>query len=407
MADKATLLQSVPPVINKASTPGLTPSDFPAVTKAGAEVQPDVSPGISSFQAVTYGSFVLSFILAGFAAVVLFRKAMDVAERRFSHSCKTLAIAGILVALHGFFATYIYTRYLRDEISTAPVSLTLLLWVVLGLTVGYLTNRLLELKEKIKTAELVIDTIFWGIVFALITLAVSPATNANLSLVFSLLALIFYTVPLARFFIAFKAVKLRHAELQQAPIQWLLYSLVFLPALPLVFSVLYVFKAVGPDAMLLVANLMSFSFMLMVSMFILGAIKASKGTSSEAASEEAAPTAAPAATMDPLVQELLAEEEEKEKNKAVAAAEPKNQPKNQPKSEPTRQIRPAPTPKIEKPARPITPNKPSKLPVSAEQHSGQPKAPPKKPSMGDKDSDKAAPNTPPQIKAPAKPKKRF
>lgn len=396
MADKATLLQSVPPVANKASTPGVSRSESPLGTSTTTELQSEENQSISSFQAVTYGSFVLTFILAGFAAVVLFRKAMDVTERRLSLSIKAVAGAGILMSLHGFFATYIYTRYLREEITAAPVSLTILFWLVLGVTVGYLTNRLIELKEKIKVAEAVIDGLFLGGVFALVTLAVSPATNANISLILSLLALILYTVPLARFFIAYKSVKFRHPELQLAPLQRLLYSLIFLPALVVLLSVLYVFKAIGPEVMLLFVNLMSFTFMLLVSIFSLGTIKASKGVNEEKSTDKAPQPPA----MDPLLQELLAEEAE---NKAAAAVEPRNQPK----SEPPQQIRPAPIPQEEKPARPSLPKKPSKLPDSGGQHSSRPKAPPQKPTLGDKSGGKTAPNTPPKVKAPAKPKKRF
>lgn len=392
MADKATLLQSVPPVANKTSTASPTRSDTPTGTRMGTELQTDNGLSISSFQAATYASYVLSFILAGFAAVVLFRKAMDMAEQRLSHSSKALAGAFVLMSLHGFFATYIYTRHLRGDIDAAPVSLTLLFWLVIGVTVGYLSNRLLILKDKIKLAEAITDGLFLGLVFALATLAVSPATNANLSLILSLIALVLYTIPLARFFIAFKSVKFRHVELQQPPIQRLLYCLIFIPALTALFSVLYVFKAIGPDAMLFVTNLMSLSFVLLISIFMLGTIKGSKEQAVQTLTEELPP----AATMDPLVQELLAEVEA---SKAQATVEPK--------APPPRQIRPATSPKVEPPARPGVPKKPGiPPPKPSELHSNQPKAP-KKPMSGNKGSSKPAPNTPPTIKAPAKPKKRI
>ncbi|MFO8026154.1 MAG: hypothetical protein R6U56_00640, partial [Opitutales bacterium] len=120
MADKATLLQSVPPVAEKSASDGgidaevkngtgsgagngagagagtevepegagagagteVEPEGAGAGTGTGTEVEPESDVSMSPFQATTYGSFVLTFILAGFAAVVLFRKGLDVTERR-------------------------------------------------------------------------------------------------------------------------------------------------------------------------------------------------------------------------------------------------------------------------------------------------------------------------------------
>ncbi|MFO8027448.1 MAG: hypothetical protein R6U56_07275 [Opitutales bacterium] len=364
---------------------------------AGTEVEPESDVSMSPFQATTYGSFVLTFILAGFAAVVLFRKGLDVTERRFSSSAKVLAGALVLMAMHGFFATYNYSRYLRDEAQTAPVSLTVLSWIILAVAIGYLSNRLLETKGKTKKTNALIDGFFYATIFVLITLAVSPETGANASLILSLLALVLCTVPLSRFFIAYKLVKFRRPELQHKSIKRLLYSLVLFPTvLPLV-ALFYTFKAFGPDTMLLGTNLISTGFVLFVSFAMLASMKAlkqSEQADEAAAAPEAAPEAAP--KNDPLVEELLAEEAAAQ---TAAGAEPA--------AEPPPQIKPVPEIAPEKPSQPKKPQKPGRRPADrAGKGSDKPKAP-KKPGSQRKDSEKPAPNSPTKIKAPPKPKKRF
>lgn len=391
MAEKATLIQPLPPIAQEPSSTASRPSELPPKTTASTELQANMDSSMSIFQAVTYGSFVLTFIFAGFAAVVFFRKAKDLAERRLGLSSKALGGALLLVSLHGFFATYIYTRYLRGEIDAAPVSFTILIWLILGLAIGYLTNRLLQLKEKVKVSESMMDGLFLLSVFLCITLAVSPVTNANLSLIFSLLALILYTIPLARFFVAYKTVKFRHVELQQPPLQKLLYCLIFIPAMPVIISLLFIFKAIGPDTMLCITNLVAFSFIILVSTFMLMTIKVSTNLEKQIFAEAQAPTA----TVDPLVEELLAEEA----RSAKASVESRSQS--------TEVTKPVPSPKTEIPTPPKLPKKPIKQQPNRTE--GLPKAPkiPQKPSLGDKAISKTAPNTPPQIKAPAKPKKRI
>ncbi|HKK19755.1 MAG TPA: hypothetical protein VJ952_13830, partial [Opitutales bacterium] len=89
MADKATLLQKLPPVAGESQSHSVQSG-----TELGSGVaqQADQAINITSFQAITYGSFVLTFILAGFAAVVLYRKALGDLERRIGRSAKLLAV---------------------------------------------------------------------------------------------------------------------------------------------------------------------------------------------------------------------------------------------------------------------------------------------------------------------------
>jgi hypothetical protein len=398
MADQATLLQPVPPIGKKTSSSNSTRIEAKGEATAGTEMQPDAEVSMSTFQAATYGSFVLTFILAGFAAVVLFRKALDTTERRFSKSAKALAGVMIFMSMHGFFAASTYTNYLREDSDTAPVSLTLLFWIILGVTIGYLTNRLLEVKDKLKMMGAAIDALFYAAIFIFITLAVSPEINPNASLILSLIALVLYTVPLARFFIAYKSVKFRHRELQSKSNKGLLYSLAIIPAFLPIVALLYTFKAFGPDTSLLCINLISSSFVLLVSVYMLASMKSSKSEqASEAATAATTATAATAAPKnDPLVEELLAEE---------AAAKIKAETEH--KAVPSYKIEPVAEIAPEKAVRPNVPKKPpSRQKNSADKGSGRLKAP-KKPDQINKGSHKTAPNSPSKIKAPAKPKKRF
>ncbi len=345
------------------------------------------APSMSTFQAATYGSFVLTFILAGFAAVVLYRKGLDTVERRFSDSSKILAVVFALMAMHGFFATYNFTRYLKQT-AEPPISLTLLFWIILGLGISYATNRLL--REKLKKFEVAIDGFFFAVIFTLVTLAVSPETTTNTSLILSLVALSLFTVPFARFNLTYKAVKRRIPGLQHKSAKRLLNTLVLSPGILLLVVVFYTFDFLGDDTILLFTNLISLIFILLVSVSFLAAIKTLQAEQAEAA--QAAETAdAPKATTaeapqtDPLLEQLLAEEQ------AAQEAAPATAPKSAPK----------------KPSRADIPKKPSiQPPPPPEKGSAAPKAP-KKPIPPQKGADKPAPNSPSKIKAPAKPKKRF
>lgn len=131
MADKATLLDEIPPVA-KGSSSGEAPQGV-SVTAADQEIS------ITAFQAMTYGSFVLTFVLAGFAGVVLYRKAIGDIEQRIVRSAKTLALVMALMALHGFAATYLYTL-----ISLPPLVPLFSIFHVVGLLGPDLTLFLLN-----------------------------------------------------------------------------------------------------------------------------------------------------------------------------------------------------------------------------------------------------------------------
>ncbi|MDP4609559.1 MAG: hypothetical protein NWT02_00045 [Opitutales bacterium] len=86
MSEKASLLTPIPPI--RKADPQNQPAPESSVDVANASTTVDgsassvvaESQSITVFQAVNYASLVLCFCLAGFAAVVLFRKASKIAE---------------------------------------------------------------------------------------------------------------------------------------------------------------------------------------------------------------------------------------------------------------------------------------------------------------------------------------
>jgi len=396
MADKATLLQDLPPVSKGASTS----NPAQAGPGSGTEVQPDQGISISSFQAVTYGSFVLTFILAGFAAIVLYRKAIGDIEPRIVRSAKILAGVLAVTAMHGFVATYLYTNYLRDQSDSAPISLTVLIWIILGATTAYISNRLIELKDKVKKSDAVIDGVFYTAIFVSVTLAVSPKIGANVALILSLLAIILCVVPFSRFFTACKRIKFNRRGSKRKPGRSILYTLVSLPSLVPLFAILYVVEVLGPNATLFFFNAVTLVLIFYISFAMLVRMrnalegeavecgKVAEATSATTATQASEPDPVPA--MDPLIAELLAEE----------AASQKEQPSAPPP--------PAEVPEVVPPAKPAqagAKKEPAKqTEATAKKKPQKPAAPPKpKPKSGDQ----AAKDSTLKVKPPTKPKKRF
>jgi hypothetical protein len=395
MAEKATLLQDIPQVANDSST------GAPAQTggATGTEVQADQGLSISAFQAVTYGSFVLTFILAGFAAVIVYRKAIGNIEKRIVRSAKVLAGGLAVLALHGFVATYLYTNYLRNESDMAPLSMTVLIWVILGAVTAYVSNRLIELKDKVKTSDAVIDGIFYAAIFLSVTLAVSGVTGPNAALILSLLAIMLCVVPFSRFFTACKRVKFNRRGAKRKPGRSVLYTLVSLPSLVPLIAIVYVFEGLGPDATLFGFNAVSLMLIGYISFAMLTRIKnpIEDGVAAGQSAGEASATskaggpakADKAPEVDPLVAELLAEEEASKKEQPSA---PAAQPKGPDVAAPAK-----PGARKEPPRQPKAPGKPAQKKPEAPQK-------PEPKQTGDNQPDKDAPL---KVKPPSKPKKRF
>ncbi|HKK19786.1 MAG TPA: hypothetical protein VJ952_13985, partial [Opitutales bacterium] len=236
-----------------------------------------------------------------------------------------------LTALHGFVATYLYTNYLRNEIDSAPLSLTLLIWIILGAMTGYVSNRLIELKDKLKTSDAIIDATFYALVFACATLAVSPQIGPNAALILALLGLILCVVPFSRFFISCKRIKFNRRGSKRKPGRSVLYTLVSLPTLVPFFAILYVVELLSADLSLFFFNLISLSLVAYISFAMLSRMNNTIGNevgdtdeAAEAVAEPARtgvdePAAAPA--MDPLIAELLAEEAAAQEEQPAGSAQ--------------------------------------------------------------------------------------
>lgn len=429
MSEKTSLLQSIPAIQDSSSDAGkstLLSSDStrqPANDAAGkqnsvvadfesgagaavvdsgesettqtvaSESTPAEAQTITAFQYATYASFVLNFILAGFAAAVLFKKLVRLPDERFSASVRALAIGFVVVVLYGFFATYLYASYLNDPSRPVPLFVTMALWVLLGPAVGYATRNLLARKEKPNRLAAVFDGFFYAVIFALSAFGLSPSVNTNGALLLTITACFLVVVPMARSLTAYKVASARHPELKEASSKILLYVLLFLPALLPVLAVLHVF-GMSDLLTLFLVNFITIDFVIIVSSSVLitssnfeqepeqgEAAVANATTQQTPAAPAAAPAAAPQIPQDkkekivtgnpddPIIQFLNSEDSESEPDASAKAEKPKNAPRIQP------------------------PRKPAHPGLSA----------PKKPASG---SGKAAPNAPQKVKAPAKPKKR-
>ncbi|MFW6217876.1 MAG: hypothetical protein ACOC4K_02660, partial [Verrucomicrobiota bacterium] len=321
--------------------------------------------------------------------VVLFRKAAKIAERRFITSAKVLAGTLGVTAFHGFFATFLYTNYLRAESAEAPLSLTVAVWVLLGIASGIILNHLLTPKEKPEIGGVLTDAVSCSMVFLCVMFSFSSAITTNAAIILSLLGGLLYIIPVARSFSGMRVAMARHPELKRTPERALLHSILWIPAAVPVVGFLHICGALGPDLTLFLVNFLVFDFILFVG-FAMIASAEDMGEASQAA--EAAEADATSRVGEP----------------APEAPAPSTEPlSSKPKQ---------PEPVVEfaasKPPRPAAGGglkPPGKLPPRKPARSADSKpAEPAKPRRDGDEPTHKAPNTPPvRVKAPAKPKKRF
>jgi hypothetical protein len=399
MSEKATLLTSIPPVGKSApakptpakpapvqsaptnsqsllTSQGTATDVVEATTAVGVaeDVTSEAGRTITAFQGAIYVSFVLSFCLAGFAAVALFRKATKISEGRFVVGAKALALAAGGIALHGFFATYLYANYLKGEGATVPLVVTIAIWALVGPAIAVVLNYLLTPRSAPEKSAIIFDACAYFIIFASAAIALIPGIKENASLLFSLLAVFLFIVPVARSFAAFRKAKARHPELREISEQVLIYSLLILPALLPVVVFAHACR-MGDELTLFLFNFITFDFLLVTGLTML----ASADDVSSSTEEEG-------------------EEAEKVAVKPAASAVVEKAPVAQPKPAVVEFQAPRP-PKSKK----LPPRKPAKA-ASAPIPSA-----PRKPGSSASSSSSApeAANAPTRVKAPAKPKKRF
>lgn len=390
MAEQASLLTPIPPV-GKAGgsapvgTSGGSPKPSPekvldmtvtasdeTVITASSTVE-EAGNSITGFQGAIYISFVLSFCLAGFAAVVLFKKAMKSTERRLSLSAKCLGGVFAWTSVNLFFATYLYANFLSGKSDSAPLTWMIALWVIGGPLIGVVLNYLLAPNEEAEKGRIIFDAAAFALIFIVTLVALIEGLKENALLIFSLCALFLYIVPIARFLSLFKVAKARHAELNAGMAQVLVYALLIIPGLFPVLALARVF-GLSVDAFIFCANFLTFDFILIVA------------TS--------------------MIYLLSDESTEIEEESSVAQFGDASLPRNSIAAKPT----PATSPSVRLPEhglkpKKLTPGHAAKKPAVSESNEGLPSAP-KKPNKST-NSEQSAPNAPSRIKAPAKPKKRF
>ena len=386
MSEKATLLTSIPPVsksssakksslltsVDQSSKSAQSSNSSEAVSANATEAVPAEGRTITAFEGAIYGSFVLTFCLAGFAAVVLFRKASKVAEARFVMGAKALAVASGIIALHGFFATYLFANYLKGE-GSIPLFVTVALWALVGPAIAVVLNYLLTPGSKPEKGAVIFDACAYFLIFACTSISLVPKIKEDAALIFSLLGGFLFIVPVARSFTAFRKAKARHPELSETSSQVLIYSLLFLPALLPLVGFANVCK-MGDELTLFLFNFITFDFLLLAGLSMI-------------------------ASADEFTPEQAAEQEAKSVEKAAAVEVPVAE-----------QSKPGVV-EFSAPRQPAPKKLPPRKPVKAGSDSALPPAP-RKPGSASSGATTAeaqteAANAPSRIKAPSKPKKRF
>ncbi len=391
-----------------------------AVETVAGESVAEEAASITSFQFLTYASFVLNFILAGIAAVILFKKSSKLLEERFAVSLKTMGIASVIIMLHGFFATYLYASHLNNSISTAPLFMTMAVWILVGPAVGFVARSLLARGEKPNRNAAFIDAGIYALIFFLTACALSAGIKTNAALLLSISGAFLMIVPIARSMTACKVATARHSELKNVSDKVLINGLLFLPALLPVLAFLKV-CGMGDALTLFLINFVSFVFVLVVALSLIAssrdfiseeatasstsstttAVPATGGAATEVAAE--APQPAPAQALEvnepPVTPEVSAAPQAEVKREKIQSGNPDDPIIQFLNSEVDETPKPASKPAPAKPAasRPLPPRKPGQSGLT----------PPKKPGAAADSGKDGVPNAPSRLKAPAKPKKRF
>ncbi|MGK0455807.1 MAG: hypothetical protein ACJAT5_000152 [Lentimonas sp.] len=303
MSEQVTLIPSVPPieesvpkVIEEVAPPksnlspdSVLPENSGEVASYDSEAVPEVSTeiqavstvvsetlslsgesneSITSFQGVTYASFILTFCLAGFAAVVVFRKALKASVKRFSIGAKMLSLAYLVIAFNCFFGTYLYSKFLNGGDTLVPLTIPILSWILVGPLVAVVLNSLLTREDAPSAKKILFDAFTYLVIFGCVVASQMPSLGAKEPLVFSFFGAFFFIVPIIRFSTSLKMAKVCHPELQEMFVQILIRSLLFLPVLlpSLVFANVY--ELTSYELTILLFNLVTFAFVLLTGLLM-------------------------------------------------------------------------------------------------------------------------------------------
>ena len=227
---------------------------------------------LSVFQGAIYASYVLTFCLAGFASVVLYRKALKTKVFRFSMGAKILALAFVGVALNSFFAAYLFNNHMNGGDINAPVICGMLIWALIGPAIAIILNSLLTREDSPGKMKVVLDVFVYLVIFGCIVASMAPDIEKNTSLVFSFFGAFFFIIPVARFLTALSAAKIRHPEVREMFIQILIYVLLFLPVLLPALAVANAYELLNSELKLFLINFITFNFILIGGLLMVIAI---------------------------------------------------------------------------------------------------------------------------------------
>ena len=219
-------------------------------------------------QGVTYASFILTFCLAGFAAVVVFRKSLKTPVKRFSMGAKVLALAYFVLAFFGSFSTYIYSRYLNGGETFFSLAVPMFSWILVGPAIAMVLNSLLTRKDKPEAQKIFFDVFTYLVIFCLTVASQVPFFEAREPLIFSTLGVIFFLFPIVRFLGSLKTSRVVHPELREMFVQILVFSLIFLPLLLPSLALTSVFELIEDNLTLLLFNSVTFTFILMTGLLM-------------------------------------------------------------------------------------------------------------------------------------------
>lgn len=306
MSEQAKLIPKIPPigdsdpkVVEAVVPPENTPTVVPpetsgksvgAVTNAstvvpdGGAVVPNTSTvvpedthslaessdAITLFQGITYASFILTFCLAGFAAIAVFRKASKaLSVKRFTIGAKMLSLGYLAIAFNGTFGTYLYSKFLNEGDAVFPLIVPILSWILVGPAIAVVLNSLLTREDAPDFKKIIFDAFTYFVIFGCVAASQAPSLGAKEPMVFSFLGAFFFIVPIVRFSTSLKIAKGYHPELNEMFVQILIRSLLLLPLLLPFVVFTSVYNLVSHDLTLLLFNLVTFVFVLMTGLLMI------------------------------------------------------------------------------------------------------------------------------------------
>ena len=325
MSEQATLIRSVPPIeeLDSKVVEGIasleSSSSAEAVSSAGSGkvgqdgkktaseaigtiisedsgLSSESHDSITTFQGINYASFILTFCLAGFAGIVVFRKALKVSVKRFSIGAKTLSLGYLVIAFNSFFGAYLYSKFLNGDSTSVPLTVPILSWILVGPVIAVVLNSLLTRENVPSVTKITFDAFTYLIIFGFVVASQIPSLSAKEPLVFSFFGAFFFIVPIIRFSISLKMAKAYHPELQEMFVQILIRSLLILPILLPTLVFINVYELTSDELTMLLFNLVTFVFVLMTGLLMIISIDyVTQGIGAEqlVAQKVAAPAATP------------------------------------------------------------------------------------------------------------------